>query len=233
MQQPHEVRLRKLGYAYMQTVSYQDGGPVRQRSEVEMPSMRLMSKLPFIHTAELRLGGLRNAIDVVIDDPETGLPIRVIGIHLDDRNEEFRLRQVEDLELLIANSDIPVVLLGDFNAMYGDSLRAKFMRSRFARLIAETIPNENMSDFAVRATDMATGTTMARLTAPGMLIDADSLHLPTATPKVRGLEYLPSLPLIGIDHILHSPELKSSGHEVGAHDSGSDHRSVKAKISRS
>lgn len=232
--QPVEAKITRLGYRYVHDVDYENSGPQRRTDDaVKQPYLRMMSKLAFQKIRNVRLGNLRNAIDAVVHDPESGLPVRIIGVHLDDRNEDLRLRQVESLEDIIAKSDIPLVVMGDMNAMYGDSHRAALLRSAPVKLAAHAFPIETLSDFGTRATEMATGTTMARLTTPGMLIDADSSHQPTSTPRVRGFEIFPSVRLIGIDHILASPALETSEFQVGKHDSGSDHRPISVTISHS
>lgn len=223
--------LRDMGYENMYDVAYNDVGPRMYPAAVKEPSLRMLSKLAFEKCAGIRLGDLRNAIDITIIDPETAKPIRIIGVHLDDRNEANRLRQVDDLIRLIEASKTPVVLMGDLNAIYGDTRIARFLRNGFVRTLAESIPIEGLSDFATRGTDMAIGTTMQRLTADGLLVDADPDHHGTATPKVRGFEFLPSLRVMPIDHMLTSPELRARHFGVGKGDKGSDHRPIWADVS--
>lgn len=230
--QPIESRIKYLGYDYIHDVDYVNGGPERRVDEaVKKPYLRMMSKIAFQNVDDIRLGDLRSAIDAVILDPDTGLPIRVIGVHLDDRNEEFRLRQVEDIERIVLQSKENIVLLGDMNAMYKNDHKAALLRSYVVKTLAHAIPHDKLSYFAARASDMATGTTMSRLTSPGMLVDADKKHSPTATPKVRGFELLPSVRLINIDHILVSSGVLTTDFKVGNRDSGSDHRPISVTIS--
>lgn len=229
--QPIESRIRHMGYDYIHDVDYVNGGPERRLDEaVKLPYLRMMSKAAFQKIDDVRLGDLRSAIDATVQDPDTGTPIRIIGVHLDDRNEEFRLRQVEDLERIVLGSDEHIVLLGDMNAMYGDDYRSAFLRSRLVKLAAHSLPHNKFSNFANRVTDMATGTTLSRLTAPGVLVDVDERHRSTSTPKVRGLEFLPSIRLVNIDHILVSQTISTSDFTVGTKDSGSDHRPISVTI---
>ena len=231
--QPVEARIARLGYAYIHDVNYKNGGPERRKDDaVKQPYLRMMSKLAFQSIRTVRLGDLRDAIDAVVLDPETGLPIRVIGVHLDDRSEDLRDRQVDDLERIVTRSDVPIILAGDMNDMYPHSRRAAFLRSTPVRLMAHAFPHEPLADFGMRTAEMAIGRSIARLTAPGMLVDADRTHQPTTTPRVRGFEFFPSIPLIDIDHIMTSPSLKTSDYTVGKGDAGSDHRPISVTVSR-
>jgi endonuclease/exonuclease/phosphatase family metal-dependent hydrolase len=225
-----DARIWSLGYKHVHDVEYRDGGPFRYDGAVEAPYLRMMSKIAFQTIQTIRLGDIRNAIDATVIDPDSGKLIRMIGVHFDDRNEGLRLRQVDDVVSLTNDSAIPIALLGDMNAMYGESKIARLLSHGATRTLAHAIPHEKLSDVMVRATDMATGTTIKRLMASGMLRDADDKHRFTTTARMRGMEWMPSARLLDIDHILVSPELETSDFRIGKYDAGSDHRPISVQV---
>lgn len=219
-----QAALMKLGYQ-MYHVPYDDGGPVRTEIAVEEPSMLLLSKIPVLRQETVRFGDLRNSIVVIVKDPESGRELRVLGVHLEDRAENMRLQQVPDIVKFVEAEPIPTIIMGDFNAMHGGDWQARLLRNpiirRFARASGLSV--------ARRICDMAIGSTLELLQQKTGYRDADPHHHPTTTPKMRGREWLPSVRLVQIDHMLVSPEVRVSQFKVGA-DGGADHRAISAMI---
>lgn len=218
-------RIVELGYdTYI--VPYEEGGDVRVYSAVDAPSMILLSKVPFVQHETVRLADLRNAIVARIKDPETSEELQVIGVHLDDRSEELRLRQVPELVQCINESTLPTIVMGDFNAMHGEDLTAKLLRTFPMQIAARHTSPESVIR---RVVGMAKGDTLRELIGGTGLREADPLHHPATTLKMRGQEWLPSIRLIQIDHILVSKDVQFADFHV-APDGGSDHRAISAMI---
>lgn len=146
------------------------------------------------NTEMIRLGG-RNALSLEvickIDESEAAA-VQVIAAHLDDRNEDLRRMAIDSLpNYLIASR--PKVMLGDFNAMHGDTTIARLLRTKPAKVIANNSFPKRARTITTRAVEMANGSTMARLEAMDYR-DADRFS--QATFKLGGLA-------IGqLDHIL-------------------------------
>lgn len=216
-------KLKALGYALYHT-PYDDNLGLRQRTDSQDLSLAILSKIPIEHFKTIRLGNYRNAINVTIKNNSEHL--NIFGIHLDDLNESTRLAQVRDLINEINTSNIPTIVLGDFNAMHGhDFWPSKLLRTKFVKLISTFI----WPDVFKRVIGMATGDTIKLLETKTNIIDVDSKHRPTTTPKLTGYEWLPSIKLIQIDHIFVSPTIKTSNFKVYA-DGGADHRAISVDI---
>ena len=222
-----QQQLDSLGYTCI-AVAYDERGD-RQYQAVAEPHMLLLTKLEIAQFEKRRLGDIRTIIVANVVEPETQQVIQVFGVHLDDRSEANRLKQVGDLVKQVADSPFPVVVMGDFNAMHAYDSRAKLLRSGVARLAIDRIPHAGTKDILQRLSGMAIGDTMRRLEQSTSLRDSDLKRRATTTPKMRGQEWMPSIRMVQIDHIMVSPELVVKGFEVGA-DAGSDHRSVTAFI---
>jgi endonuclease/exonuclease/phosphatase family metal-dependent hydrolase len=193
----------------------------------KMPYLRVLSRLAISQVEEVAWADTRRLLSMRVRDPETGKEALLLPTHFDDRSEELRLDQAEDATEYIKKSDLPVIMAGDFNAMWHKK-RARLFDSRLMRFVAKHIPHERIRNKAVRFTDMASGETLERLAAVG-LRDADIKLRPTVTPKMRSAPYLPSIPLGQIDHILVSEGIEAGGYAVGP-DMGSDHRAASATI---
>ena len=216
-------KLIDLGYK-VYSVNYDDDLASRGDCYTKRLSMMLLSKYPIDNFKTIKLGNLRNCIiaTVKINDKI----VRFIGVHLDDRLEEIRLRQIDDLTKEINKYHIPTIVMGDFNAMHGEDLwPAKFLKTKLSKLLSNII----IPSFYKRVIGMAQGKSLYNLEKLTGLIDIDSNHRPTTTPKIRDFEYLPSIRLIQIDHIYASKDIKTSNHNISA-DGGSDHRAISASI---
>lgn len=217
--------LKDMGYAWVD--ARYDDLDREEEFNGAMPHMRVLSKLPIVSFELHRWGGVRN-LPVVIIQADATTQLRVIGTHLDDRNEEFRIRQMNELVPFITSTDMPTVMLGDFNAMHAKG-RAKLYGHKAARQLAAKVPHAEMRFVLTRLSDMATGSILAGLEAKTRLRDIDPTRRPTTTPKMRDIEWMPSIRLAQIDHILVTPDIRALDFKI-AHDGGSDHRALSATL---
>ena len=163
--EPHILqRLEKIGYHTVRTAHYQDKGDRTYKAVVD-PTMKLLSRVEVMRCEELRLGDIRTMLTADVIDPETGRPLRVFGIHIDDRGEKYRLRQIDGLLPEVVASPYPVVMMGDFNAMHGSSLPARLLRNTVVAGAIEHIPLARVKDLLPRLSQMAIGETMRRIEA--------------------------------------------------------------------
>jgi endonuclease/exonuclease/phosphatase family metal-dependent hydrolase len=216
-------KLQDMGY-HLNNVPYQDDTPSRADTSAELLSLMLLSKFPVEKFDIIRLGDFRNAFSAQIQYKEQSF--RIFGIHLDDRQETTRLKQIDDLEKIINQSKLPTVVVGDFNAMHGDDIWPKLLHSRPVKSLAKLL----VPAISLRASEMATGNTLRLLQLTTGLTDADPRHRPTTTPKMRGQEWLPSIRLIQIDHIFVSKKIKVNNFKIMP-DGGADHRAIVAELS--
>lgn len=218
-------QLTDMGYR-LYNVPYEDDTALRKDIYTKRISLMLLSKLSVDKFEIIRLADKRNAFVAIIHKDKTD-PFRLIGLHLDDRSESTRLNQVADLSKTINQSDLPTVVVGDFNAMHGDDLwPAKLLRSKPVRLLSKII----LTSIFPKVIEMAQGKTLQLLQLSTNLRNADTRHRPTTTPKMRGREWLPSIRLIQIDHMFISPEIKVANFQI-APDYGADHRAIIATFS--
>lgn len=221
-------QLKDLGYE-IHTVGYEDGGKDRKWAAEAAPNMKLLSRLPVKNFKKIRLGDIRNALIAEVNDAETGQTLRIIGIHLDDRNEEYRLRQVEDLLTYLNESSVSTVVMGDYNAMHAADFRARLLRNRWLSAVIKRWPHARTQDILERLSDMAIGDTLSTLEKGSMCKDADIRRRATTTPKLRFQEWMPSIRMVQIDHMFVSPGVTVTGFRVGR-DGGSDHRPISATV---
>jgi endonuclease/exonuclease/phosphatase family metal-dependent hydrolase len=214
-------KLQQIGY-YLYDIPYSDDMKERTDTTYEQLSLMFLSKLPVDKFEIVKLGNFRNVFIVTLREPKSNQLIRIIGLHLDDRLEKTRLNQVRDLIKIVNKSKMPTIVMGDFNAMHGEDLwPAKFLRSKIVRWLARLI----LPSIFIRATEMAKGEALKLLESQTNLSDIDPAHQPTTTPKMRGLEWLPSIRLIQIDHIFASKNIKTRDFKITP-DLGSDHRAI-------
>lgn len=227
---------RYLDYTVV-SVAYNDCGD-RDFAAAADPHMMLLSRLEVKQVNPHRPADIRTMLTADIVDEHTGKTIRVFGIHLDDRSEESRLKQVEDLVACITESPYPVIATGDFNAMFGDGVPARVLRNKAVPLLHQFLSRrENtkiryIGDILGRLSEMAIGETIRQFESGTGLVAADPVGRYTTTPKMRGLELMPSIRLAQIDHMYVSPGVTVTNFSVGR-DGGSDHRSISATVSPS
>lgn len=217
-------RLKELGYKTYNAI-YDDDSASRCDSYAPKLSMMLLSKYPVKDFMTKNLGKIRNCFIATVETNAKQL-FRVIGVHLDDRNEANRLNQIVDLSRIINESKLPTIVLGDFNAMHGEDLwPARFLTSGLSRFMSNVI----LPSVSKRAIEMAYGETLRLLELNTGLIDIDISHQPTTTPKMRNMTFMPSIRLIQIDHIYASDDISPSNFQISA-DGGSDHRAISTEI---
>lgn len=218
--------LKKLGY------SWHDVAYDMTQHDVDIaawgsPYFRVLYRIPIVSVEDRRWGNICTAPLLYVDDPETNKRLCVVPIHLDDITEERRLAQVADIITYLKKVDNPVVMLGDFNAMWHENWR-RMLTSRMFKRMVQCLPKGELEYALRRLSGMADGRVMARLKNEAGLIDADPRHKPTVTPKKRSMLHMPSIRLMQIDHIL-IKGMKRGPVLIGK-DAGSDHRSVVTTI---
>lgn len=221
--------LQELGYEH-RAATYDDSIGRGSEAAVDDPYQMVLSRLPILKHEVIRPGGLRSMNVIYVRDPESGRELRVIGIHLEDREEAFRLEQVTALIEYINCSDIATVMMGDFNAMPPNTLKSRLIHSGLFKRVVSMIPHAHMRYVLKRLSDMASGTTIARILAETPLINSDPSFRPTTTPKMRKMEWMPSLRLVKIDWIFVSPDIGYKNFRISP-DLGSDHRALSLEIS--
>lgn len=221
-------RLTSLGYE-IHTVRYDDGDKDRKWAAEVAPNMKFLTKLPVKNFRQIRLGDIRNALVADVADPDTGTTLRIFGIHLDDRNEPYRIKQVENLLAHLNKASMPTVVMGDYNAMHAADFRARLLRNRWLKRAIRLWPHARTQDILERLSDMAIGDALAALQDGSKLIDADRRRRATTTPKLRFQEWMPSIRMVQIDHMFVSPGITVKGFHVSL-DGGSDHRPISAEI---
>lgn len=223
-----DEQLQQLGYQWQDALY----GDIILATDSEDRSkgvyLRILSRLPLEDVRRLRFRDVRTLLTATVVDPSSGRRIRLLATHLDDRAEALRMKQVEAMEEFINTESMPTVMLGDFNAIW-DSWVARWVRSRLVRWLAGHAPSEWLRSVAIRFTDMASGTALQFLADHAGMHDADVKRKATATPKLYGAEWLPSIRLAQLDHILLSDDLDADHVDV-ARDGGSDHRAIMTTI---
>ena len=224
---PKKIRrqFEAVGYTVYEC-AYDDPARVKIEPDVATHSM-FLTKFPLETAKKYRYDRHRSlpTICVRIDDSST---LTLVGIHLDDRSEAARRVQAGAIIRQYKKSTTPLVLLGDFNAMHKKGI-AWLYGSWIIRQASRLIPHTFLRSVVERFSAMANGGTLRMLMAELGLRDADPYRHSTVTPKMRGLEFLPSIPLAQIDHILISDDIQVDDIEV-MDDGGSDHRAVVATI---
>jgi len=219
-------RLRALGYKWYD-VQYHDTLHDEDVAKWGHPFLRVLYRIPLVDLETRRWGNMRDLPMFIAEDPITKKKAYILAIHLDDITEERRLRQLDEIIPFIQESDLPVVMLGDFNAMWHNGW-PRLLGTHLARFTIDYLTFGALRDVLSRLSRMATGTVMERLRGAG-LIDADLRHRATTTPKMRSMPFMPSVRLVQIDHVLVSKNIATSMLSIGK-DAGSDHRSLTISI---
>lgn len=227
---PEHVRvtMNYLGYE-IATVPYDpDPGYYHTKDQHYPYELAIFTRLTLLSSAALRLGGVRNALDVTCRDV-AGKKLRIIGVHLDDNSEAMRLKQAEDLVVAIGKMACPTLVMGDFNAMRSQSQSARFARNRLLHSVVRRAPHTLIRSIASRAHEMASGTTIDYILRHGQVHDLDPGHHLTISGKQHGVEWMPSIRLAKVDWIFGSHHFKTESYKVWR-DVGSDHRPVRAEL---
>ena len=148
-----------------------------------------------------------------------GRPIQIVGLHLDDKREEYRLSMLTALRPLL-DLTIPTIMLGDLNAIHFHDLMAQALRSKLIRWLAPRLPHWRLRSLGTRLVGMADGRTLSELSNWGFY-DADKKHRPT-------MKFL-CLALVQLDHILYTIGIRVLNMRV-LYSLLSDHNAVTATI---
>jgi endonuclease/exonuclease/phosphatase family metal-dependent hydrolase len=157
--EPVDKRLKSLGFEWRDCRYSRNERDWSKEFMGKVPSIRVLSQLEM---RDVYVEGRQRLLAFTVQDPETGVDIRVFAVHLDDRNEALREGQVEALLPMLEKIELPTVMVGDFNAMWAKG-RAQLLRSPVVRLIARHIPHAGLRYTAVRLTEMAAGRVLGRL----------------------------------------------------------------------
>jgi endonuclease/exonuclease/phosphatase family metal-dependent hydrolase len=191
--------------------------------------LAIMTRLPITKKVIHNLPVTGRAMVELFCANEADKLIRVVGVHLDDREEAIRLEQVALVTEVINAYKGSTILMGDFNAMHKSTAFARVTRTRTAAAVATYIPHEQISSVAKRVHEMASGTTIDYLLRHTTLRNLDPSMAPTISAKQRGMEWAPSVRLAKIDWIFASADIQAVSHHVKK-DVGSDHRQVVADV---
>lgn len=124
--------------------------------------------------------GHRFGLRVVVADPDTNVPLTVVGMHGDDRSEERRLAQVEGLETVIDRDNmLPTVLAGDLNMLQRNDPKARLVRSLGFRAAGHLLPTPYMRSQARRLSEMGQGEAFSQLTQRFGLTETAPKRFPT------------------------------------------------------
>jgi len=191
----------------------------------------LLSRLAISQPTIVNLGK-RNAGAIEVEDPDTHIPVTIIGAHFTDQSEGQRLAQVDHL-LEWADLSRPTILAGDLNAMPGHTLRSRIARNKTTRSLAAKLParwpfvtkseldQTGLPTIPERLGEMAVGETLRRLEKAG-LYNTNRYSKPTM-PSIR--------PVWQLDHILKTRDLSSHSFEVHPCSPGlSDHRPISVTV---
>lgn len=189
------------------------------------PFSRFLARIPVKDRTVTRFGDVRTLQTLTVTDGATGRDVTMYGIHLDDRSNHLRARQVDDLMDEISEQSHEVVLLGDFNA----AVRHRLLAVPFLKTITSWVPHPLVRSLGERLSDMVDGQTIERLHGGRLLHEADDRQRPTMTIKTIGLLWLPSVPVVQLDHMFGSARVQFRDFLISK-DGGSDHRAISATI---
>lgn len=221
-----DEQLKALGYSWYD-VNYNDTLHEEDIRRWGHPFMRVLYRLSLVSVETRRWGDIRDLPLLTVRDPETAKEVTIVATHLDDLTEERRLEQVSDIAAYLKVVRTPVIMAGDFNAMWHMGWQ-RVLSTKTAKSIARSTPSTRLRNIIERFFGMADGRVMSALHEAG-LHEADVGRRSTVTPKRRNMTALPSIRLGQIDHILFSPGITVSTPIIGA-DKGSDHRSIRADV---
>ncbi len=192
----------------------------------------ILSRLPISHHKTFQLeGSTRRATIIECLVPGQNEPLRVVGVHLDDRNEALRMQQITSVvETVNSKKEAPLLVLGDFNAMSQYSLFAGLMRSTPIHLVTRIIPHQKLRSVFERVSEMASGTTISYLLHHTNLHSLDPRLQRTISAKQADIDWMPSWRIAKIDWIFGNQFVVTRSYRV-MRDIGSDHRPIIAEIS--
>lgn len=226
-------RFYAMGYTW-HDVAYRDKG----REEVykgKMPHMRILSRLAVVDAGVTRWDDVRTLAAVTIED-RNGEVYDVFGVHLDDRSSEVRHGQVVAMsEMINARKDRSdaIIATGDWNERHKNSRRLGMLGGSAVRSCMSWIPHDTVRYYGTTVTDMLAGEAIEYFEQVTGMRTLDPDHRPTTTPKIHGgLEWMPSVRVIQLDHMYVTEGIKDTGLIISK-DGGSDHRAIMSTVNRS
>ncbi|MDB5167027.1 MAG: hypothetical protein JWN26_172 [Candidatus Saccharibacteria bacterium] len=176
---------------------------------------------PGLGSGSVMQAGTRRGFLACVHDSESGRNITVGGIHLDDRNEDERLKQITELPDLD-------VLIGDLNAMHRSAPIASILRllkpvtEQFQEVNTDfkitTKRTERFKSLAQRLVRMADGRTLKILANEHGLFDID--------PRKRSTIHN----VAQIDHIVTRNVIHANNYKVHRDLKLSDHVPISADL---
>lgn len=223
-------RLHAMGYDW-HDVAYHDEGR-EELYEGKMPHMRIMSRIALVDVGVTRWDDVRSLATAVVEDVD-GQVYDVFGVHLDDRYSRTRKGQVvamgeEINERKMQNNAI--IATGDWNERHKKQGRIVSLGVGAVRACATAIPHATVRYYGTTVTDMLGGESIHYFEQVTGMRGLDPLHRPTTTPKIHGgLEWLPSVRVLQLDHMYATETVRDSGLII-ARDGGSDHRAIMSTV---
>ena len=214
----HEIEA--LGYA-LYTTAYGD-------KRYPGYGSALLSRMDETDVEHYSLGDeFRDALVATVTDKK-GRKIRICSLYLDDRTDASRVNQISHFVTRLKKSNLPTIVMGDFNTMDERSMMARFVRLSIL-LMMERAARGYFLTILQRLRMMASGSSLRYLTEHTTLRDLDPKHQLTISAKQAGYEWLPSVRLAKLDWIFASSEFSAQAYRVWR-DVGSDHRPVRAEL---
>lgn len=172
----HTLRaLNSEGYTYnILSCAYED---IHEETD-HRPDYKLWVLSRLAVQSCVKRAGIRNYLSLGVTENGKD-PLRIDGVHLDDRTEISRINAAMDLAGQDFDIDAPRVVAGDFNALDKKDREAKMYRSNAFRALARLMPQERIRYAGERLHEMGYGTTMKIMKEFGFE-DADKKHLSTA-----------------------------------------------------
>lgn len=216
----HELTLR--GYS-LHTTAY-------RANRSNGSGLAVLSRLEVISSSDIDFGSKdRHMIELIVKS-KSDEKIRVLGVHLDDRRESYRMQEVQGVcDFLATTPAMPTLLAGDFNAMHRKSWLARCMRLNTVWWLAQRVPHKHLSSMLTRVHEMAYGTTIDYLESNSGLSSLDPGLQRTISAKQARLGWAPAWRIGKIDWIFGSSEFSTESYRVWR-DVGSDHRPVRAEL---
>jgi hypothetical protein len=149
--------------------------------------------------------------------------VDVIGVHLDDRQEDMRLRQTEALFDQVDPKRFTIIA-GDINSMHRDHWRAKVLRriAPIAKLLPTAEPGEKQSKMA-RIGSLATRLTMMAEGGPIEMLEQAGYE--DADPRRQATKGF-----VQLDHILVPSWMEVVKFAVQSMKGLSDHHAIAAEL---
>lgn len=192
--------------------------------------MAVLSRLPLISEVQHALPETGRPYIELRARGEAGEQLRIIGVHLDDRSEVIRMKQIASVISTVNDGgSVPTLVMGDFNAMHEKSLFAQVARSSIVGRLSARVKHDQLRSVAGRVHEMGRGTTIHTILTDTHLRDLDTKHRRTISAKQAGLEWAPVWRLAKIDWIFGTKHFKVINYKVHR-DVGSDHRPVIADL---